>query len=86
MEQELPTLPEHMNSPSIFNGVCVIQSLVLCVCFVDHCLSFCPFSFGHCVVNASKLLLKTLDSWEQISPTQIYLCTGITHSHLKFNC
>jgi hypothetical protein len=25
-------------------------SLVLCVCFEDHCLSFCPFSFGHCVV------------------------------------
>ena len=26
------------------------QSLVLCVCFVDRCLSFCPFSFSHCVV------------------------------------
>jgi hypothetical protein len=25
-------------------------SLVLCVCFVDRCLSFCTFSFGHCVV------------------------------------
>jgi len=28
----------------------VTRSLVLCVCFVDRCLSFCPFSFGHCVV------------------------------------
>ena len=33
-----------------FSGVCIIRSLVLCVCFVDRCLSFCPFSFGHCVV------------------------------------
>jgi hypothetical protein len=25
----------------------------LCVCFVDCCLSFCNFSFGHCVVCSS---------------------------------
>ena len=36
-----------------FSGVCVTQSLVLCACFVDHCLSFCNFSFGHCVVCPS---------------------------------
>ena len=30
----------------VFSGVCVTLSLVLCVCFVDRCLSFCPFSFG----------------------------------------
>ena len=29
------------------------RSLVLCVCFVDRCLSFCVFSFGHCVVCSS---------------------------------
>jgi len=28
-------------------------SLVLYVCFVDRCLSFCTFSFGHCVVCSS---------------------------------
>jgi hypothetical protein len=27
----------------VFTGVCVTRSLVLCVCFVDHCLSFCQF-------------------------------------------
>ena len=27
----------------------------LCVCFVDRCLSFCPFSFGHCVVCPSSI-------------------------------
>jgi hypothetical protein len=33
MEQELPTLPEHLNSLPVFSGVCVTQSLVLCVMF-----------------------------------------------------
>jgi hypothetical protein len=33
-----------------FSGVHVTLSLVLCVCFLDFCLSICPFSFGHCVV------------------------------------
>ena len=40
MEQELPTLLEHVSSPPVFNGVRVIRSLVSCVCFVDRCLSF----------------------------------------------
>ena len=38
----------------VFSGVCVTRSLVLCVCCVDRCLSFCPFSFGHCVVCSSS--------------------------------
>ena len=38
--QELLTLPEHMSSPPFFSGVCVIRSLVLCVCFVYRCLFF----------------------------------------------
>ena len=36
VEQELPTLPEHLSSPP-----------------VDRCLSFCTFSFCHCVVCSS---------------------------------
>ena len=28
-------------------------SLVLCLCFVDRCLSFCTFPFGHYVVCPS---------------------------------
>ena len=36
-----------------FSGVLVTRSLVLCVCFVDGCLSFCVFSFGHCIVCPS---------------------------------
>jgi hypothetical protein len=41
--QELLTLLDHLSSPPVFSGVRVTQSLVLCVCFVDRCLSFCTF-------------------------------------------
>ena len=40
VEQELLILPEHLRLPSVFSGVRVSRSLVLCVCFVDRCLSF----------------------------------------------
>jgi len=40
-----------MCSPPVFIGVRVTRSLVLWVCFIDRCLSFCTFSFGHCVVH-----------------------------------
>ena len=46
---------EHLSSPSVFSGVRVTRSIVLCVCFVDRCLSLCPFSFGHCVVGSSSI-------------------------------
>jgi hypothetical protein len=39
----------------VFSGVRVTRSLVLCVCFVDRYLSFCTFSFGHCVVYSSSI-------------------------------
>ena len=32
----------------------VAQYLVLCICFVYHCFSICPLSFGHCVVFPSS--------------------------------
>ena len=49
VEQELLSFPEHLSLPPVFSGVHVTRSLVLYVCFVDRCLSFCTFSFGHCV-------------------------------------
>ena len=55
VEQELLILPEQLSSPSVFSGVRVTRSLVLCVCFVDRCLSFCTFSFGHYVVCSSSI-------------------------------
>jgi hypothetical protein len=48
---KLVTLPEHLSSshPGL-SDVRVTRFLLLYVCFEDHCLSFCPFSFGHCIV------------------------------------
>jgi hypothetical protein len=51
----LYTLPDHLSSPPDFSGVRVTRSLVLYVCFVDRCLSFCTFSFGHCVACSSSI-------------------------------
>jgi hypothetical protein len=35
---------EHLSSPPVLSGVRVTRSLVLCVCFVDRCLSFCQLN------------------------------------------
>jgi len=48
------------SSPPVFSGVRVTRYLVLCVCFVDHCLSICALSFGHCVVCSSSSLAEHL--------------------------
>ena len=39
------------------------RSLVLCVCFVDRCLSFSTFSFGQCVVCSSSTYRFWLPLW-----------------------
>jgi hypothetical protein len=48
-------LAEGLSSPSVFSGVHVTRSLVLCVFFIDRCWSFCTFSFDHCVVCSSSI-------------------------------
>ena len=45
VKQDLLTLPEHLSLHPVFSGVRVTWSLVLYVCFVFRCLSFCPFFF-----------------------------------------
>ena len=62
-----PSGPPNLNP--VFSGGCVARSLVLCMCF-----SFCPFSFGHCVVCPSliypfgifKLFLKQLGMFAKL--------------------
>ena len=50
---------------TIFSGVRtrVTRSLVLCVCFIDRCLSFCTFSFDHCVFFPSSIYKFWLPLW-----------------------
>jgi hypothetical protein len=63
VKQELLTLPGHLSSSPIFGGVRVTRSFVLCVCFVDSCLSFCSFSFGHYVVSPTSIYWSWLPLW-----------------------
>jgi len=54
MKQELLTLAEQLGSSPVILLRFVLLDLWFCVwCFVDRCLSFCPFSFGYCVVCPS---------------------------------
>ena len=55
VKQELITLLEHLSSSPVISGVQVTRSLVLCVRFVNRCLSFCTFSFRHCAVWPSSI-------------------------------
>jgi hypothetical protein len=85
MKQELLTLPEHLSSPPVFSGVRVTRSLVVYVCFVDRCLSFCPFSFGHCtcVVYSSSIYRFWLPPW--YLHTLFHTLPENLSSHLVFN-
>jgi hypothetical protein len=58
-----PTLPGHLSSSPVFSRVRVTRSIVLCVCFVDRCLSFCTFSFGHYAVCSSSIYGFWLPLW-----------------------
>ena len=63
VEQELLTLLEHLSSPRFLIGFVLLDLLLYRVCFVDRCLSFCPFSFGHCVVCPSLMYGFWLPLW-----------------------
>ena len=49
------SLMEQLSSPPLFSGIRVNRSLILSLCFVDRHLSFCSFSFVHCVVCSSSI-------------------------------
>ena len=76
----LIVLPEHMSSPPVFNGVRVTRSLVLCVCFVDRCLSFCTSSFVDCVVFTSSIYGFWLPLWYLQTLPKLSLCFCIVFS------
>ena len=52
----------------VFSDVRVSPSLVLCVCFVDRCLSFCHFSFKVCPSSIPLWYLQTLlTTWLELT-------------------
>ena len=70
-----------------FSEVRVIRVLVLYVCFVDRCLSFCTFSFGHCVVCSSSMCGFWLLLWYlQTSATFCRYCGQITFTEITAVC
>jgi hypothetical protein len=38
----ISTFPEHPSSTPVFSGIRIVRTLVLCACFVDHCLPLSP--------------------------------------------
>ena len=68
VELELLLFPEHLSPSPVFSGVGVTPYLVICVFFVDRCLSFSTFSFGHCVVCSSSIYGFWLPLWYLRNP------------------
>lgn len=64
---DLFSISDHLSSPSAFSGVCVTQSFVFYVIFVNHCFSF--RSFRHSYSFDLRLPVTPLVSsslyWEQ---------------------
>ena len=79
VEQELFTLPEHLSSLPAFSGVRVTRSLALYVCIVYRCLSFCTFSFRHCVVCSSSIRVIT----KLLNSEQSYKGKVKTHKYIN---
>jgi hypothetical protein len=76
VEQELLIIPEHMSSPPVTRSVC----------FVDGWLSFCTFSFGHCVVCSSSIYGFWLPLWylqTLVGHVQLYIHIIHLFNHFK---
>ena len=57
----------------------LIRDILSCACFVDRCLFFCTFSFGHCVY------LFFFDIWILIA--SIWFFQALFHGfYLLFSC
>ena len=93
VEQELhtSTLQHHLSSSPVFSGIHVTQSLVLYVCLLDRCLSFCTFfaivlsvllrftdsNYPFCIIKLFLILFVIIN----IHLVE-YILTCIIHTHL----
>ena len=78
--QELLSLPEHLRSLRVFGGVRVTRSLVLYVCFVDRCLSFCTFFLPLCCLSFDiRIPIAPL-----VSSNSSYFYTHSQFSNMRF--
>ena len=75
----IPTQSNYYVNPQIKNNS-VMKSfnlIYLYVCFVDRCLSFCTFSFGHCVVCSSSIYGFWLPLWYVQTLLDVEMCNII---------
>ena len=81
VEQKLSTLPEHMSSTSVFSGVRVTQSLVLCVVFSKSLFVFLFFFCSSIYGFWSPLwyLQTLLKQWLSTHSTNIRKHTLTSH-------
>ena len=75
---ELLTLPEHMSSPMVLSRVRVVRSLVLCVCFVDRCLSFFFWPLCYLSFDLRILITHFVSSNSSCSKQYIFLQYPLT--------
>jgi hypothetical protein len=78
VEQELPTLPEHMSSPLVFSGVRVIRSLVLhrySITVNQVMIVTVKLSKWWLPINQCEHLFHELPYWQQPSMVEILICT-----------
>jgi hypothetical protein len=94
VEQKLVTVLEYRSSPPSFSGIRVARFLVTVWCFVYYCLSFCPFSFDHCIVVSDLRLLTSKNTWISIpwfTASYYHFCilkvsTNIVNTILSVTC
>jgi len=80
VEQELLILPEHPSSTSVFSGIRVTRSLVLCVCVLDSWLFFVLFLLA----NVLFVLLRFTNSDYPFGIFQLFLLSK--YSLYTYNC
>ena len=62
----------------------LLKSTRIVICFEDHCLSFCHFSFGHCVVCSFSIYGFWLPLWyPETLPTESGIQVGSIRCHYK---
>jgi hypothetical protein len=56
------TRPEHMSLHPALVGLALLN-ICFVLCFMDHCLSYCLFSFDLCVTSLSLQFKKQMYIW-----------------------
>jgi len=78
VEQEIRTLPEHLNSSWVFSGVCISRSLLLCVVFCGSLFVLLSFLFCYCIV-----CLLIYGFWLPLWCVQTSLAISCPHFELR---